>query len=264
MKLCGKSPPLLATLLAIGGCVLVGHSSAQSFKLLHPFYDYSYGAWPGNLMLAGDTLYGTTESGGTLGGGGTVFAVKTNATGFGLNGFMVLHSFPLNPTNGEGREPIAGLVLSSNTLYGTTYSGGILDHGLVFKININGADFGTLHKFTGTNTDGSGPSSALILSGNTLYGTTVYGGSSGNGTIFAINTDGAEFKTLHSFTLASGRYPLTNSDGALPVARLMLSGDTLYGTASSGGNFGQGTMFAMKTDGTGFMTLHSFTALNGN
>ena len=42
----------------------------------------------------------------------------------------------------------------------------------------------------------------LILSGNTLYGTTTGGGSSGNGTVFAINTDGTGFTTLHSFTAA--------------------------------------------------------------
>ena len=43
------------------------------------------------------------------------------------------------------------------------------------------------------------------------------------------------------------------------VCRLILSGNTLYGTASSGGSSGDGTVFAVNTDGTGFTTLHSFT-----
>ena len=41
--------------------------------------------------------------------------------------------------------------------------------------------------------------SGLILSGNTLYGTARSGGSSGNGTVFALNTDGTGFTNLHSF-----------------------------------------------------------------
>ena len=50
-----------------------------------------------------------------------------------------------------------------------------------------------------------------------------------------------------------------NSDGANPRAGLILSGNTLYGTASNGGTSGNGTVFAVNTDGTGFTNLHSFT-----
>src|SRR5690349_1586221 len=72
------------------------------------------------------------------------------------------------------------------------------------------------------------------------------------------------FTTLHSFTEGS-RYSnglgtiYTNSDGATPFAGLIVSGNTLYGTASGGGSSGNGTVFALKTDGTGFTNLHSFT-----
>jgi uncharacterized repeat protein (TIGR03803 family) len=63
---------------------------------------------------------------------------------------------------------------------------------------------------------------------------------------------------VHSFTAsstnASGVY--TNSDGVNPEAGLILSGYTLYGTASGGGSSGYGTVFALYP---GFTTLHSFT-----
>ena len=109
-----------------------------------------------------------------------------------------------------------------------------------------------------TNSDGANPYAGLILSGNTLYGTALYGGSSGDGTVFAINTDGTGFTNLHSFT-ATLRFGLrTNSDGAYPSAGLILSGNTLYGTTSDGGSSGNGTVFAVNTDGTGFTILHSF------
>src|SRR6266568_5655837 len=86
--------------------------------------------------------------------------------------------------------------------------------------------FTTLHSFTALNcvelaltaycpnSDGAGPNARLILSGNTLYGTANGGGSSGNGTVFALNTDGTEFTTLHAFTATSSFWPYTNGDGA--------------------------------------------------
>ena len=57
------------------------------------------------------------------------------------------------------------------------------------------------------------------------------------------------FTTLHSFTYY---------DGVYPWAGLILSGNTLYGTARNGGSSGAGTVFAVGTNGTGFATLHSF------
>jgi uncharacterized repeat protein (TIGR03803 family) len=103
----------------------------------------------------------------------------------------------------------------------------------------------------------------LILLGNTLYGTTYEGGSSGQGTVFAVNTDGTGFTNLHSFTTTSTNYPYGNSDGGAPQAGLILSGNTLYGTASRGGSSGNGTVFAVNTDGAGFTNLHSFTGGTG-
>src|SRR2546427_12315566 len=82
----------------------------------------------------------------------------------------------------------------------------------------------------------------------TPYGTTVLGGISGNGgsgygTIFALNTDGAGFTNLHTFTAACPR--CRNSDGVYPYAGLLLSGNTLYGTAAHGGSSSNGTVFSL-------------------
>src|SRR4029077_18380020 len=77
-----------------------------------------------------------------------------------------------------------------------------------------------------------------ILSGNALYGTTSLGGSPDAGTVFAINTDGTGFTTLHTFT--------GGSDGAYPYGGLILSGNTLYGTASSNYGPGYGTVFRLS------------------
>src|SRR2546422_7780905 len=58
--------------------------------------------------------------------------------------------------------------------------------------------FTTLHSFI-PDSDGSVPN-AVILSGNTLYGTTFSGGGCGKGTVFSVNTDSSAFTTLYEFT----------------------------------------------------------------
>src|SRR5215831_4231023 len=88
--------------------------------------------------------------------------------------------------------------------------------------------------FTSINFDGANPNGGLLLSNNTLYGTAYSGGSSGYGSVFAVNTDGTGFTNLHSFT--------GGSDGANPIGGLILSSNTLYGTTANGGSSeGDGT-----------------------
>ena len=161
------------------------------------------------------------------------------------------------------------MVLSGNTLYGTTPFGGSWGNGTVFAVNTDGTGFTNLHSFTAvppypgpsTNSDGGAPFARLILGSNALYGTAARGGSSGNGTVFALNTDGTGFTNLHSFTALLSS---TNGDGASPEAGLIVSGNTLYGTAPSGGSSGRGTVFAINTDGSGFTNLHSLAGGDGS
>ena len=63
-------------------------------------------------------------------------------------------------------------------------------------LSVDGTGFTNLHSFRAgavdssgvyTNSDGNNLQAGLILSGNTLYGTAQYGGSSGNGTVFSLS-----------------------------------------------------------------------------
>jgi len=212
------------------------------------------------LILSGNTLYGTAQFGGSS-SQGTVFAVNTDGTGF-----RTLHEFTAlqNNTNGGGAQPMAGLVLSSNTLYGTASVGGSAGNGTVFAVNTDGTAFSVLHSFPAsannsrglyTNSDGATPYAGLVLSGNTLYGAALGGGRSGAGTVFAINTDGTGFTALHTFgAYSTNSAPWINSDGTYVHGGLLLSSNTLYGTAEFGGRSGWGTVFKLNTDGTALRT----------
>jgi len=171
-------------------------------------------------------------------------------------GFTNLHNFSLDGTNGA--DPWSSVLLCGQALYGTTAGGGVNAYGTVFRLNADGSNFTNLHNF-GIN-DGNSPQAGLVLSGNTLYGTTYWGVSGNFGSLFAVNTDGTGFTNLHRFPTTSiapsGAY--TNVDGAGPFAKLVLSGDSLYGTTATGGSGASGTIFKVNTNGTGFTVLHTF------
>jgi uncharacterized repeat protein (TIGR03803 family) len=228
------------------------NSTAQTFSTLHGFNNGSDGSTPyGGLISEGDMLYGTARDGGSA-GKGTVFRVSVDGTRF-----TSLYSF----SNIVGGEPYASLVLSGDMLYGTTSYGGD-GYGTVFRVGTNGTEFTTVYAFSYTGADGAYTHSGLVLEGSTLYGTTPEQGIGLEGTVFKVNTNGTGFSVLHSFTRRSwSGASNTNSDGAGPEAGLVLAGNTLYGTACYGGSGGNGVVFKVNTDGTGFAVLHNFAAI---
>ena len=275
MKTFVKTFFVLPALLVTLSVVPAGRVAAQAFTTLHNLsisdiinsYTNQDGEFPqGGLMLSGNLLYGTTEGGGTN-GSGTIFAVSTD----GMT-FTNVHNFSSSTNDGTG--PLAGLMQAGNTLYGEADGGGTAGNGAVFAVNTDGTSYTNLHSFTartgfaagyGTNSDGASPWDGMILSGGKLYGTTQVGGTNGAGTIFAMNTNGTGFTTLFNFTATSGTGGIgygVNPDGFFPRGKLLLSGNTLYGTTLAGGTNGYGSIFAVNTDGTGFTSLHAFTALD--
>lgn len=218
----------------------------------------------GELSFSGSRFFGTTFTGGNN-GAGAIISGQTNGSVSLLNSFATVGAD--NATNAGGASPSAMLANSGMMLFGTTTAGGAAANGAIFSLTTNGVTFSALHNFTlldsrtGTNTDGAAPMGGLILSGDTLYGTASAGGAGGNGVVFSVNTNGANFAVLHGFT------PLdvpaaTNSDGALPFGGLVLSSNTLYGTTSAGGLGGRGTIFSLQTSGLGFAVLHHFNAID--
>ena len=233
--------------LCLGLLLLALSATAQALTVLKSF-DSSFinatGFYPKAALIGGpsNTLFGTAYGGGPS-GYGVVFKVQTDGTGL-----TVLWNFS---GGSDGANPVAGLLLSGTTLYGTTFSRGASNLGTVFALNTDGSGFTNLHDFTGSS-DGANPTAGLVLSSNTLYGTSFQGGHSGLGTVFALNTNGSGFTNLRSFT--------GGVDCGNPYAGLLLSGSTLYGTTTGSNALiaDFGSVFKINTDGSGFAVLKTF------
>jgi len=243
------------------GTLFAVNTNGAGFTNIYTFF-YSDGVEPyGGLLAANNTLYGTTDEGGS-GGNGMVFQINPDGSGYTV--LRNFSAFGYNPstadsaTNSDGANPEAWLVMSGGMLYGTAYNGGTAGFGAVFGLNTDGTGFTNLYNFTDGN-DGADPQGSLVSSGSLLYGTAEYGGVNNNGTVFAINTAGSGFMVLKTFSALTG---VTNSDGANPEAGLVMSGGVLYGTAYGGGSSGLGTVFSINASTTNFANLHNFTGGN--
>jgi len=152
----------------------------------------------------------------------------------------VIYSFANPP---DAYSPKCNLVLdTAGNMYGTTFSGGVNNLGAVFKVTPTGTE-SVIYSFAG-GSDGTHPVGGLVrdsMTGN-LYGTTVYGGTTNNGTVFRLNpTTGAE-AVLHSFKGGP-------TDGANPYSSVVRAGTTIFGTTFNGGAFGYGTVFKLTAAG---------------
>ncbi len=184
--------------------------------VLHNFGSPPKGAGPygGVIQDSAGNLFGTTTGGGTA-GDGVVFKVDPSGRE------TVLHNF----SGADGVSPEAGLIRdSSGNLYGTTVRGGVFDAGVVFKLDATGAET-VLYSFCAQSgcADGSNPNAGVVrdASGN-LYGTTTWGGASGNGTVYKLDTTGHQ-TVLYSFN--------GGADGGRPFGGVVLGpSGNLYGT----------------------------------
>jgi uncharacterized repeat protein (TIGR03803 family) len=112
------------------GAIFAINTNGTGYRVLYSFSGFggnTDGEFPESpLTFSGSCLYGSTISGGT-GGGGTVFLINTNGTGF-----TVLSSF----TNGApaGSVLMSGVVRAGNAVWGTAYSGGSGGGGTLFDL----------------------------------------------------------------------------------------------------------------------------------
>ena len=231
-----------------------GFVEAQTFTTLHSF-DGTDGANSEAGLIQGTdgNLHGTTANGGTN-SHGTVFTMTPSGT------LTATYSFCSQTNCTDGTRPFAAPIQATNgSYYGTTYQGGTNNDGTIFKITATGTST-TLHSFCSQTdcTDGENPYAGVIQATNgDLYGTTSFGGTHGEGTVFKITPSG-NLTTLYDFCSQTNC-----TDGSSPYAGLIQAGDgNFYGTTYGGGANRSGTVFKI-TPGGKLTTLYNFCSLGG-
>ena len=229
-----------------GGTVFSLEPNVSSASVLHSFPDTpDDGVMPyAAPILASGVLYGTTVQGPVPVGtpvppgadSGVLYSLQTDGSSY-----TILYTFGSQTDAGEG--PIGALLSDGTRIYGTTAYGGAADYGTVFSLEPDGSDYAVLHNFALFTGDGLLPMGGLVSDGTRLFGTTVGGGAAGGGvyyggTIFALNKDGSDYTILHDFSLQ------TENGYWLPFSGLLLADNTLYGTASLGGDYDYGVIFS--------------------
>lgn len=216
-------------------------TTTGTFTVLHHFNATPDGAnCQSDLTQATDgNFYGNCYNGGAN-GSGTIFKITPAGV------YTVLRALTWTT---DGSNPLGNLYQHSDGfLYGTTVGAGANGNGVFFKISTSGAPYTVLHSFSDA-TEGSAPKSGVVKgSDGNLYGTASAGGTFTYGTTYKITTSGA-LTPLAQFHGASL--------GNTPYESLVKGNDSAYyGTTSSGGAYGNGTVF--KICGGKATVLHSF------
>ena len=172
------------------GTVFSINPTTDDYSVVYSFQGGSDGEGPvAGLINVDGTLYGTTSGISTTNCSefpcGTVFSVNPTT---GVE--KVVYTFQ---GGSEGANPSSNLIYFDGLLYGTTAQGGATTNcggasgcGTVFAVNpVTGAEK-NLHSFGQGSTDGEYPRAGLTRVGDTLYGTTTFGGAFSEGTLFAV------------------------------------------------------------------------------
>ena len=159
----------------------------------------------------------------------------------------------------DGAFPYAGVSIpdpNGDLIYETTETGGLKDDGAVIELYRSKNEYKevVIHSFAVS--DGTQPYAGLTPgAGGTFFGTTLGGGSSGNGTIYELLPHGNAytFTSVYSFPGGTG--------GKYPESPLIIDepGD-LFGTTIDGGRKNKGTVYELTPKQSKFTAtiLHSF------
>ncbi len=282
------------TQLTYGGAIYKVSVAGGVPQVIYQLKDVDGYAPQATLLVGTDgNLYGTTHFGprsgySTQNGTGTVFRVGQDGSGF-----KTLHQFGdidgLHPvtsaaTNRDGIYPDYALIQDAGYLYGVTQIGGLYGSGTVFRVRKSDGVLDVLHHFAsvdaaGVNSSGEGanPAASLTLaSDGRLYGVTSGGGTNlltdptgataGTGTIYSLNPDGSDFRTVYNFSALDESVTLpVNGDGAQPNGVLLeVRPGVFISTTSVGGMptdttmAGAGTIFSFDTMTNTLITLYNF------
>jgi uncharacterized repeat protein (TIGR03803 family) len=143
---------------------------------------------------------------------------------------------------------------NTHNLVGSTIGGGPNGSGTLFTLDSEGSGHNIFKQFA-VRTSAFPQSGFIKGTDGKLYGNFSSGGVHNSGRIIRIEADGSGFEVLFDF-----EYAVT---GSSPAGNLVqASNGDLYGVTMYGGAYNGGTIFRIKTDGTGFNVIHHFDSWN--
>ena len=234
---------------------LYGQVAAGAFEL-----SPSSGGWTEKLISL--NLYNST-AGLTMDAAGNIFGLAFGQTGQwvvfelspnGKGGWnaTVLYTFTTIPSGvtlwSAPALDRAGNIYGTETGWYNVYRGPVEFSGTVYKLSPGetGWTKTVIYNFSGDNSEleGNAPSGGLVLdSAGNIYGTTIQGGTDGQGTVFElvppVGAGSYKEKVLWNFD---------GADGSGPNGGLILdSAGNLYGTTDQGGSSGNGVVFEVSS-----------------
>jgi uncharacterized repeat protein (TIGR03803 family) len=219
-----------------------------------PLGEFSYVSKPyiheGSVMLASNNNFYVVDDWINYFQGGIIRMPVTESE------FELSHVLFRIRSRSQGQNIRASLIeLPDGYLYGVAPYGGSNNHGVIYKIKLDGTDFQVIYNFNQPVTGAFPQSQLLAGSDGYLYGTTYAGGQFNQGTLYKILPDGNNFTKLIDFSA---------STGSQPHGAVVEKNKRLYGTAPAGGANNHGVVYSINLDGTGFKTLFSFNGVNGD
>ena len=182
-------------------------------------------------------LYVTTQWGGHVGPGGTVFKVTPSGTATDVETSI---PWPFGVTLG-----------TDGNFYGATIFGGTSGLGTVYKLTPKGV-LTVLYSFTG-GTDGDRPYAPPIEGTNGIFYGVTTSQSVPDSTAYSVTSNGV-FKTIHTFT---------GPDGQDLLAMVQGTDGNFYASTGAGGTSNNGVIFKMTPAGK-VTVLHNFTGTDGS
>jgi uncharacterized repeat protein (TIGR03803 family) len=187
-----------------------------------------------------------------------LLAASANVADAGI--YTAVYSFCSVAACADGSGANGPLLRNGTNYYGTTTAGGANGAGVVFRFDTSTSTYTVLYDFCSSMScgDGSTPMGNLIVdTSGDLYGTTNAGGANNAGVAYELVKSGGTytFSKIYDFCGSA-----SCADGSAPQAGLTYSGQisgtkyngtgVLFGTTTTGGASNDGTVYALKPNGS--------------
>ena len=245
-------------------------TSSGTLTTLQNFAATDFGIPEGLVIGKDGNLYGTTAGASGV-NDGTIFKISLPA-----GTYSILYTFrttdgatPTATADPDGLTPNVLIQGADGNLYGTTTGSTSLNSGEVFELTLpseGSPTFSVLYNFgaSTTVTDGTTPTGLIQGKDGNLYGTTVFGGANGLGTVYSLSLTDSTLTYLHQFpdptaTSWDGTQPgllVQGADGNFYVATQPLS-------IADGGAAGvtYGTILQVTTSASAIKADTNFTTI---